>query len=72
MAMSTLTKRDEEILGNLFEMVGYCEAVVGIRSKHSAPKPENKYLGRTVEQVAFHIHDISRELNEFAKEYGFE
>ncbi|HWR35395.1 MAG TPA: hypothetical protein VN622_05940 [Clostridia bacterium] len=64
--------KDEEILGKLFEMTGYCEAVVGIRFKKTAPRPDNKHLGRLIEQIAYHVREISNELHEFARGWGYE
>ena len=46
--------------------------VIGIRSRTDANRAENKYLGKVIEQVTYHIGQISREWNEFAKEWRYE
>jgi hypothetical protein len=67
--MIELTQQDKTVLRQLFEAVGFFNAVLGeIRQD-----PVNhKYLGRVIEDVSTRVHTIEKQLDEFAKEWGYE
>jgi hypothetical protein len=64
-----LSHRDETVLRQLFEAVGNFNAVLGEVRDDPA---DNKYLGRMIADVAHHVQAIETELDEFAKEWGYE
>jgi hypothetical protein len=67
--MIELTQRDKTVLRQLFEAVGFFNAVLG----ETRQDPVNhKYLGRVIEDVATHVRAIEKELDEFASECGYE
>jgi hypothetical protein len=33
---------------------------------------DHKYLGRVIDNVATHVHAVEKELDKFAKEWGYE
>lgn len=70
--MNELSQNDKELLGRLFEMVGYAKAATGLRFPRDSRKPENKYLGRMIEDINVHILQIEKNLNDFAARWGYE
>jgi hypothetical protein len=67
--MIELTHRDKTVLRQLFEAVGNFNAVLGeVRDD----PVDHKYLGRVIDDVANHVQAIERELDEFAREWGYE
>jgi hypothetical protein len=67
--MNELTEHDKKVLGSLFEAVGFFKGVLGdIRQT----PVDHKYLGRVIEDVATHVRAIEKDLDEFAKEWGYE
>ena len=68
----TLSDNDKEILGRMFELVGYAKASTGLRFARDARKPENKYLGRIIQDIGVRVLAIEQELNQFASEWGYE
>jgi hypothetical protein len=64
-----LSHRDKTVLGQLFEAVGNFNAVLGeVRDD----PVDHKYLGRVIDNVATHVKAIERDLDEFAKAWGYE
>jgi hypothetical protein len=70
--MNELTENDKEILGRLFELVGYAKAATGLRFPRDARKPDNKYLARMIDDINVHILQIGKDLDEFAREWTYE
>jgi hypothetical protein len=70
--MNELSQNDKELLGRLFELVGYAKASTGLRFARDTRKPDNKYLGRLIEDINVHVLQIEQELNQFAREWGYE
>ena len=70
--MNELSQNDKELLGRLFEMVGFCKASIGLRFARDASKPENKYLGRMIQDIGVRVLAIEKEIDEFAKAWGYE
>jgi hypothetical protein len=67
--MNELTDHDKTVLGSLFGAVGFFKGVLGdIRQS----PVDHKSLGRVIEDVVTHVHAIEKELDEFAKEWGYE
>jgi hypothetical protein len=67
--MIELTKHDKTVLGILFGALGFFKGVLGdIRQS----PVDHKYLGRVIEDVVTHVHAIEKQLDEFAKEWGYE
>jgi hypothetical protein len=57
------------MMGSLFGALGFFKGVLGdIRQS----PVDHKYLGRVIADVATHVHVIEKELDEFAKEWGYE
>jgi hypothetical protein len=68
-AMNELTEHDKKVLGSLFGAVGFFKGVLGdIRQS----PVDHKFLGRVIADVAHHVHAIETELDEFAREWGYE
>ncbi len=64
-----LSHRDKTVLGQLFEAIGNFNAVLGeVRDD----PVDNKYLGRITENIAVQIRGIEAELDQFAKEWGYD
>ena len=64
-----LSHRDKTVLGQLFEAIGNFNGILGeVRDD----PVDNKYLGRTIENVAVHMKAIETELDQFAKDFGYE
>ena len=68
----TLSDNDKEILGRMFELVGFAKAATGVRFPRDARKPDNKYLSRLIQDINAHVVQIEQALNEFAKEWRYE
>jgi hypothetical protein len=67
--MIELTEHDKAVLASLFGALGFFKGVLGdIRQS----PVDHKYLGRVIEEVATHVHSIEKDLDEFAKEWGYE
>jgi hypothetical protein len=67
--MNELTEHDKAVLGSLFGAVGFFKGVLGdIRQS----PVDHKYLGRVIDDVVTHVHAIEKEMDEFAKEWGYE
>jgi hypothetical protein len=67
--MNELTDHDKAVLGRMFEAIGFFKGVLGdIRQQ----PVDHKYLGRVIADVAIHVQAIERELDEFAREWGYE
>ena len=64
-----LSHRDKTVLRQLFEAVGNFNAVLGEVRDYPI---DHKFLGRVIEDVGTHVQAIERELDEFAKEWGYE
>ena len=64
-----LGNRDKAVLGQLFHWLGMLD---GIMSEVRQDPIDNKYLGRIIENIAVQIRDIERELDEFARDFGYE
>ncbi len=64
-----LSHRDKTVLKQLFVAIGFFN---GTLSDVKADPPDNKYLGRIIENIAVHIRAIETELDEFAKDWGYE
>jgi hypothetical protein len=67
--MIELTDHDKTVLGSLFGAVGFFKGVLGDVRQNPA---DHKFLGRVIEDVATNVHAIEKELDEFAKEWGYE
>jgi hypothetical protein len=67
--MNELTEHDKKVLGSLFGALGFFKGVLGDIRQNPA---DNKFLGRVIEEVATHVHAIEEELDEFAREWGYE
>jgi hypothetical protein len=70
--MNELSNNDKVLLGRLFQMVGYAKAATRLQFARDSPKPDNKYLGRMIEDINVRILQIEKELNEFARQWGYE
>jgi len=68
-AMTELTHRDKTVLRQLFEAIGYFNAVLGEARQDPV---DHKYLGRVLDDVRTHVSAIETELDEFAREWGYE
>ncbi len=59
---STLSPKDQRVLGRLYELVGNLEVATGLRSNRDIPV-DNKYLGRAIESIRAHTKGIEEALN---------
>ena len=67
--MDELTDHDKTVLGSLFGALGFFKGVLGdIRQS----PVDHKYLGRVIEDVGTHVQAIEKQLDEFAREWGYE
>jgi hypothetical protein len=70
MGMEKLTHRDRVVLQQLFEnLIGSWNA---INSEIRDDPVDNKYLGRIIENIVAQIRGIEAELDQFAKDFGYE
>jgi hypothetical protein len=67
--MDELTEHDKTVLGILFGALGFFKGVLGDIRQNPA---DHKFLGRVIEDVANHVHTIEKQLDNFAKEWGYE
>ncbi len=67
--MNELTDHDKMVLGRLLEAIGFSKGVLGDRRQSPV---DHKYLGRIIENIAVQIRCIEAELDQFAKEWGYE
>jgi hypothetical protein len=64
-----LSHRDKTVLRQMFEALGFFNGILGeVRDD----PVDHKYLGRVIADVANHVHALETELDEFAKEWGYE
>jgi len=68
-AMNELTHRDKTVLRQLFGAVGFFNGVLGDVRQNPV---DHKFLGRVIEDVANHVQAVEKELDKFAKEWGYE
>ena len=64
-----LSHRDKTVLRQMFEAIGNFNGILGEVRDNPA---DHKFLGRVIEDVATHVKAIEKELDEFAKEWGYE
>jgi hypothetical protein len=67
--MIELTHRDKTVLRQLFEAIGFFKGVLGDVRQNPV---DHKSLGRVIADVANHVQAIETELDNFAKEWGYE
>jgi len=67
--MNQLTHRDKTVLRQLFEAVGFLKNV--LENVRQSPV-DHKFLGRVIGNITNHVQAIDTELDEFAKEWGYE
>ena len=67
--MIELTQRDKTVIRQLFEAVGFFNAVLGEARQDPV---DHKNLGRVIADVAVQIRGIEAELDQFAEEWGYD
>jgi hypothetical protein len=67
--MNELTEYDKKVLRSLFGALGFFKGVLGDVRQQPV---DHKFLGRVIGDVVTHVQAIERELDEFAKEWGYE